>query len=96
MGDGSYGIDRADTLFESPLPDGTGWLSGGGGGMGNTGHLARLDAGRSLRWVAVMFHSNPLSADRGRAARTVPARPGRDHSTASAMRSTWSGSVAQQ
>ncbi|KOT86757.1 hypothetical protein ADK86_38240 [Streptomyces sp. NRRL F-5755] len=54
------GTDEADTCFESPLPDGTGWLSGGGGGMGNIGHLARLDAGRSLRWVAVMFHSNPF------------------------------------
>ncbi|MFH8590267.1 hypothetical protein [Streptomyces rimosus] len=55
-----HGTAEADTYFESPLPDGTGWLSGGGSGMGNIGHLARLDAGRSLRWVAVMFRSNPF------------------------------------
>ncbi|MEU2236998.1 hypothetical protein [Streptomyces vietnamensis] len=55
-----YGIDGVDTWFESPLPDGSGWMSGGGGGMGNIGHLARLHADRSLRWVAVMFHSNPF------------------------------------
>ncbi|MFI0263250.1 hypothetical protein ACH4OW_29975 [Streptomyces sp. NPDC017056] len=55
-----YGTTEADTYFESPLPDGTGWLSGGGSGMGNIGHLARFDADRSLRWVAVMFHSNPF------------------------------------
>ncbi|MEV8020230.1 hypothetical protein AB0O76_28580 [Streptomyces sp. NPDC086554] len=46
--------------FESPLPDGAGWISGGGSGMGNIGYLARLDADRSLRWVAVMFLSNPF------------------------------------
>lgn len=28
--------------------------------MGNIGYLARLDADSSLRWVAVMFHSNPF------------------------------------
>ncbi|AJF66041.1 hypothetical protein [Streptomyces vietnamensis] len=55
-----YGIDGVDTWFESPLPDGSGWVSGGGGGMGNIGYLARLHADRSLRWVAVMFHSNPF------------------------------------
>ncbi|MER6097672.1 hypothetical protein ABT154_17800 [Streptomyces sp. NPDC001728] len=54
------GVDAVDTWFESPLPDGSGWLTGGGGGMGNIGHLARLDADRSLRWVAVMFCSNPF------------------------------------
>ncbi|MFG3292179.1 hypothetical protein ACGF3G_25630 [Streptomyces sp. NPDC048179] len=54
-----------DTCFESPLPDGSGWVTGGGGaGMGNIGHLARLDADRSLRWVAVMFHSNPFAGVR--------------------------------
>lgn len=55
-----HGVDEVDTCFESALPDGTGWMCGGGGGMGNTGHLARLDADRSLRWIAVMFHSNPF------------------------------------
>jgi hypothetical protein len=52
--------EQVDTCFESRLPDGSGWLSGGGGGMGNIGHLARLDADRALRWVAVSFHSNPF------------------------------------
>ncbi|MCX5097185.1 hypothetical protein OOK36_52650 [Streptomyces sp. NBC_00365] len=28
--------------------------------MGNIGYLARLNANRSLQWVAVMFHSNPF------------------------------------
>ncbi|MEU1343060.1 hypothetical protein [Streptomyces sp. NPDC005827] len=56
-----HGVDEVDTCFESPLPDGSGWVTGGGGGgMGNIGHLARLDADRSLRWVAVMFRSNPF------------------------------------
>ncbi|MFJ4848673.1 MULTISPECIES: hypothetical protein [unclassified Streptomyces] len=54
------GIDAVDTNFESLLPDNSGWMSGGGGGMGNIGYLARLHADRSLRWVAVMFHSNPF------------------------------------
>ncbi|MFJ2577152.1 hypothetical protein [Kitasatospora aureofaciens] len=54
------GIEEVNTYFESPLPDGSGWMSGGGGGMGNIGYLARLDAHRSLRWVAVMYHSNPF------------------------------------
>ncbi|MFD7607455.1 hypothetical protein ACFWAN_44845 [Streptomyces mirabilis] len=55
-----HGTDEVDTYFESPLPDGAGWMSGGGGGMGNIGYLARLNADRSLQWVAVMFHSNPF------------------------------------
>ncbi|MGW6979239.1 hypothetical protein ACWGE1_07300 [Streptomyces sp. NPDC054932] len=55
-----HGIEEVDTYVESPLPDGSGWMYGGGGGMGNIGYLARLDADRSLRWVAVMFRSNPF------------------------------------
>ncbi|WP_395362232.1 hypothetical protein ACHGLA_20795 [Streptomyces sp. YH02] len=55
-----YGSCEVDTYFESPLPDGSGWVLGGGGGMGNVGHLARLDADRSLRWVALMESSNPF------------------------------------
>lgn len=54
------GTTEVDTCFESPLPDGSGWMSGGGSGMGNIGYFARLDADRSLRWVAVMFYSNPF------------------------------------
>ncbi|MFE2164251.1 hypothetical protein ACFXB3_04165 [Streptomyces sp. NPDC059447] len=54
------GIEGVDTNFTTPLPDGSGWMSGGGGGMGNIGHLARLDTDGSLRWIAVMFHSNPF------------------------------------
>ncbi|GAA4021315.1 hypothetical protein GCM10022247_51870 [Allokutzneria multivorans] len=55
-----HGVDEVDTNFESPLPDGSGQLSGGGGGMGNIGYLARLGADGSLRWIAMMFHSNPF------------------------------------
>ncbi|MFB7668964.1 hypothetical protein ACFC1R_34465 [Kitasatospora sp. NPDC056138] len=51
---------EVDTYFESPLPDGSGWMSGGGGQMGNIGYLARLNTDRSLRWVAVMDYSNPF------------------------------------
>ncbi|MDE3721238.1 MULTISPECIES: hypothetical protein [Nocardiopsis] len=54
------GVNEVDPWFESPLPDGSGWLTGGGGGMGNIGHLARLDTDRSLRWVLPLFHSNPF------------------------------------
>ncbi|WP_086830059.1 hypothetical protein [Allokutzneria sp. NRRL B-24872] len=54
------GFDEVDTNFESPLPNGSGRMSGGGGGMGNIGYLARLNADGSLRWVATMFHSNPF------------------------------------
>ncbi|MFD7556248.1 hypothetical protein ACFV9E_17115 [Streptomyces sp. NPDC059835] len=54
------GVEVVDTNFESPLPDGSGRMSGGGGGMGNIGYLARLGADGSLRWIAVMFHSNPF------------------------------------
>ncbi|MFE6066012.1 hypothetical protein [Streptomyces sp. NPDC056525] len=55
-----YGTCEVDVWFESPLPDGSGWVLGGGGGMGNVGHLARLDGDRSLRWVALMESSNPF------------------------------------
>ncbi|MFB9512931.1 hypothetical protein [Streptomyces purpureus] len=55
-----HNTDEVTTSFEDPLPDGSGWISGGGGGMGNIGYLARLDVDSSLRWVAVMFHSNPF------------------------------------
>ncbi|MGW6393851.1 hypothetical protein ACWFR1_25880 [Streptomyces sp. NPDC055103] len=55
--DGTAEVDR---FFASPLPDGSGRMSGGGGGMGNTGHLARLDADGSLRWLAFMYCSNPF------------------------------------
>ncbi|MFI1651048.1 hypothetical protein ACH4XT_29470 [Streptomyces avidinii] len=65
------GVDEADTYFESPLPDGSGWMSGGGGGMGNIGYLARLDADRRLRWVAVMFRSNPFVRVRYEGTRAV-------------------------
>lgn len=54
------GTDGVDTSFESPLPDGSGWMFGGGGGMGNIGYLARVDADHSLLWVAPMFSSNPF------------------------------------
>lgn len=54
------GVTEVHPYFESPLPGGAGWISGGGSGMGNIGYLARLDADRSLRWVAVMFFSNPF------------------------------------
>ncbi|MFD8716844.1 hypothetical protein ACFV2H_02125 [Streptomyces sp. NPDC059629] len=66
-----HGIDEVDTYFESPLPDGSGWMSGGGGGMGNIGYLARLHADRSLQWVAVMFHSNPFLSVRYEGMRAV-------------------------
>jgi len=55
-----HGTDEVDTYFQSPLPGESGWMSGGGAGMGNIGFLARLNGDRSLRWVAVMFHSNPF------------------------------------
>jgi hypothetical protein len=55
-----HGVDGVDTCFENPLPNGSGWMSGGGGGTGNIGYLARLDTDRSLRWIAVMFLSNPF------------------------------------
>ncbi|MER5256018.1 hypothetical protein [Streptomyces sp. NPDC002855] len=54
------GVTEAHPAFESPLPDGAGRICGGGSGMGNIGYLARLDADRSLRWVAVMFCANPF------------------------------------
>ena len=54
------GTTEMDPCFESPLPDGSGRMSGGGGGMGNVGYLARLDADRSLGWIAFMFNSNPF------------------------------------
>ncbi|MFC9944686.1 hypothetical protein [Streptomyces pratensis] len=54
------GSTEVGLCFESPLPDGSGWMSGGGSGMGNIGYLARLDADRSLRWVLSMWSSNPF------------------------------------
>lgn len=54
------GTAEVDRNFDSPIPDGSGWLVGGGGGMGNIGHLARLDADRGLCWVAFMWASNPF------------------------------------
>ncbi|MEU3708742.1 hypothetical protein [Streptomyces catenulae] len=58
------GTTEVDPAFESALPDGSGWLCGGGSGMGNVGYLARLAPDRSLRWVAVMWSSNPFVAVR--------------------------------
>ncbi|MFJ6863496.1 hypothetical protein ACIQRS_04865 [Streptomyces termitum] len=66
-----YHVDEVDPCFEVPLPDGSGWMSGGGGGMGNIGYLARLDADSSLRWVAVMFRSNPFVGVRYEGMRAV-------------------------
>ncbi|WP_103760215.1 hypothetical protein [Streptomyces sp. SM10] len=54
------GSTEADLHFESALPDGSGWMSGGGGGMGNIGYLARLDSGRSPLWVLALWSSNPF------------------------------------
>lgn len=54
------GETGADAYFDDPLPNGSGWLTGGGGGMGNIGYFARLDAERRLYWLAVMFLSNPF------------------------------------
>ncbi|WP_326740505.1 hypothetical protein [Streptomyces sp. NBC_01022] len=54
------GTTEVDPHFESLLPDGTGWMCGGGSGMGNVGYLARLGSDHSLRWVAVMWNSNPF------------------------------------
>lgn len=54
------GTAEVDHFFDIPLPDGSGRMCGGGGGMGNIGHLARLDADGSLRWVAFMYVSNPF------------------------------------
>ncbi|MGA5295766.1 hypothetical protein ACPCKV_17940 [Streptomyces koyangensis] len=36
------GTLEAGPCFRSPLPDGSCHITGGGGGMGNIGHLARL------------------------------------------------------
>ena len=66
-----YDTDEMEPCFERPLPDGSGSMSGGGGGMGNIGYLARLDADSSLRWVAVMFHSNPFVGVRYEGTRAV-------------------------
>jgi hypothetical protein len=58
------GTTEVDPYFESPLPDGSGWMSGGGSGMGNVGYLARLGTDHSLRWLAFMWNSNPFLAVR--------------------------------
>lgn len=68
------GTTEVDPFFETPLPrlpDGPGWLCGGGSGMGNIGYIARLEADRSLRWVAVMFQSNPFVGVRHEGGATV-------------------------
>ncbi|MFE6596669.1 hypothetical protein ACFU9O_18710 [Streptomyces albidoflavus] len=65
------GTLEADPCFGSPLPDGSGHLTGGGGGMGNIGHLARLAPDGALCWVAVMYLSNPFVAVRFEGSRAV-------------------------
>ncbi|MDT0265028.1 hypothetical protein RM844_01860 [Streptomyces sp. DSM 44915] len=65
------GGTELDRYFESRLPADSGWLAGGGGGMGNVGWLARLDADRALRWVAFMWSSNPFTGVRVRGTRAV-------------------------
>ncbi|MEU5169979.1 hypothetical protein [Streptomyces mutomycini] len=65
------GSAEVGLCFESPLPDGSGWMSGGGSGMGNIGWFARLDADRSLLWVAAMWVSNPFVGVRYEGARAV-------------------------
>lgn len=65
------GSTEVDLYFESPLPDGSGRMSGGGSGMGNIGYLARLDADGSLRWVAAMWASNPFVGVRYEGTRAV-------------------------
>ncbi|MFE4213374.1 hypothetical protein [Streptomyces sp. NPDC056844] len=75
------GTTEADPCFESPLPDGSGWMTGGGGGMGNIGYLARLDADRSLRWVAAMWASNPFVSVRYAGTTAVLTNDWRNHLT---------------
>ncbi|MFD6280365.1 hypothetical protein ACFWFI_33110 [Streptomyces sp. NPDC060209] len=65
------GSTEADPYFESPLPDGSGWMSGGGSGLGNIGYLARLDADRSLVWVLALWSSNPFVGVRYEGTRAV-------------------------
>ncbi|MFF0482746.1 hypothetical protein [Streptomyces sp. NPDC004435] len=42
------------------LPDGSGFVCGGGGAHGSEGFVARLDADRRLVWVVRMGDSNPF------------------------------------
>ncbi|MEU1482503.1 hypothetical protein [Streptomyces sp. NPDC005752] len=65
------GSTEADLNFEHPLPDGSGWMSGGGSGTGNIGYLARLDTDRTLVWVLAMWSSNPFVGVRHEGARAV-------------------------
>ncbi|MEU0067011.1 hypothetical protein ABZ085_27875 [Streptomyces albidoflavus] len=65
------GTLEAGPCFERPLPDGSGRITGGGGGMGNTGHLARIAQDGTLCWVAVMYLSNPFVAVRFEGSRAV-------------------------
>ncbi|MFD9501518.1 hypothetical protein [Streptomyces sp. NPDC060035] len=60
-----------DLNFESSLRDRSGWMSGGGSGLGTIGYLARLDADRSLLWVLAMGSSNPFVGVRHEGTRAV-------------------------
>ncbi|MDF6018606.1 hypothetical protein [Streptomyces sp. JH34] len=68
---GAEGSTEVDADFESPLPDGSGWMAGGGSGMGDIGYLARLGADRSLLWVLAMWSSNPFVGVRHEGTRAV-------------------------
>ncbi|MFE3542888.1 hypothetical protein ACFXK0_07960 [Nocardia sp. NPDC059177] len=56
------GADDVDIFFDTPLPNGDGRMTGGGGSMGNIGWFARLDNNGALRWIATMFYSNPFTS----------------------------------
>ncbi|BAW05006.1 hypothetical protein [Nocardia seriolae] len=77
-----YGCHERDCYFETPLPDGSGLMSGGGaGGMGNLGYLARLDPTGALRWVAPVFLSNPFISVRFEGPNAICLNDWRNHLT---------------
>ncbi|MFD6529010.1 hypothetical protein [Streptomyces sp. NPDC060184] len=55
-----HGTGEVEVNDESPLPDGSGWLSVGDLGLGHTACLARLRPDRTLRWVVCSTLSNPF------------------------------------
>jgi hypothetical protein len=54
-------VTSIDTTWQTPLPDGAGYLCCGEGSYGSEGFFGRLDQRKNLVWVVYLENSNPFT-----------------------------------